>query len=108
MLEAGFTAVSEFHYLHHDRDGRLYADVGEMAGRIAAAGAEARIALTLLPSWLRRLSHVGQKRPAAAGFALLPGLSARPSCVWTKQLDGLTYVRCPPIATRFCGVQYKK
>ena len=25
MLEAGFTRVGEFHYLHHDRDGRPYA-----------------------------------------------------------------------------------
>ena len=33
MLEAGFTAVGEFHYLHHDIDGRPYADLGEMAMR---------------------------------------------------------------------------
>ena len=26
MLEAGFTSVGEFHYLHHDTDGRPYAD----------------------------------------------------------------------------------
>ena len=31
MLEAGFTRVGEFHYLHHDRDGRPYADIAEMA-----------------------------------------------------------------------------
>ena len=31
MLEAGFTTVGEFHYLHHDPDGRPYADLGEMA-----------------------------------------------------------------------------
>ncbi|MFC3071881.1 formimidoylglutamate deiminase [Shinella pollutisoli] len=49
MLEAGFTRVGEFHYLHHDRDGRPYADIGEMAARIAAAAAETGIALTLLP-----------------------------------------------------------
>jgi formiminoglutamate deiminase len=50
MLEAGFTAVGEFHYLHHDIDGKPYADIGEMAARIVAASAQARIALTLLPS----------------------------------------------------------
>jgi formiminoglutamate deiminase len=49
MLEAGFTAVGEFHYLHHAPDGRPYADLAEMAGRIAAAAAEAGIGLTLLP-----------------------------------------------------------
>ena len=51
MLEAGFTTVGEFHYLHHDADGRSYADIGEMAARIAAASAETRIGLTLLPSF---------------------------------------------------------
>jgi formiminoglutamate deiminase len=49
MLEAGFTRVGEFHYLHHERDGRPYTDVAEMAGRIAGAAAEAGIGLTLLP-----------------------------------------------------------
>jgi formimidoylglutamate deiminase len=51
MLEAGFTAVGEFHYLHHDIDGRPYADLGEMATRIAAAASETGIGLTLLPSF---------------------------------------------------------
>jgi formiminoglutamate deiminase len=49
MLEAGFTRVGEFHYLHHDLDGRPYADVAEMATRIAAAAQTTGIGLTLLP-----------------------------------------------------------
>lgn len=49
MLESGFTRVGEFHYLHRDVDGRPYADVAEMATRIAAAAAETGIGLTLLP-----------------------------------------------------------
>src|SRR6202789_4338975 len=49
MLEAGFTRVGEFHYLHHDRDGRPYAAIAEMATRIAAAASETGIGLTLLP-----------------------------------------------------------
>lgn len=51
MLEAGFTTVGEFHYLHHDIDGRPYADLGEMAARIAKASADTGIGLTLLPSF---------------------------------------------------------
>ncbi len=51
MLESGFTTVGEFHYLHHDIDGRPYADLGEMAARIATAASETRIGLTLLPSF---------------------------------------------------------
>ncbi len=50
MLRAGFTAVGEFHYLHHDRDGRPYANPAELSGRIAAAADEVGIALTLLPA----------------------------------------------------------
>lgn len=49
MLEAGFSRVGEFHYLHHDIDGRPYANIAEMAERIAAASAETGIGLTLLP-----------------------------------------------------------
>lgn len=49
MLVAGFTRVGEFHYFHNDIDGAPYADPGEMAGRTAAAAAEAGIGLTLLP-----------------------------------------------------------
>jgi formiminoglutamate deiminase len=49
MLEAGFTRVGEFHYLHHDPEGRAYADPAEMAGRIAAAADQTGIGLTLLP-----------------------------------------------------------
>ncbi|KAB2666861.1 formimidoylglutamate deiminase [Brucella tritici] len=49
MLEAGFTRVGEFHYLHHDRDGTPYANLSEMADRIVAAAKAAGIGLTLLP-----------------------------------------------------------
>jgi formimidoylglutamate deiminase len=51
MLEAGFTAVGEFHYLHHDPDGRPYDDIAEMMVRIAAAAHNTGIGLTLLPSF---------------------------------------------------------
>jgi formimidoylglutamate deiminase len=51
MLEAGFTAVGEFHYLHHDVDGRPYSDLAEMGKRIVAAAAQTHIGLTLLPSF---------------------------------------------------------
>uniref|UniRef100_UPI00286C9291 amidohydrolase family protein n=1 Tax=Phenylobacterium sp. TaxID=1871053 RepID=UPI00286C9291 len=49
MLEAGFTRVGEFHYLHHDRDGSAFSDPAEMAARIASAARESGIGLTLLP-----------------------------------------------------------
>ena len=49
MLEGGFTALAEFHYLHHDADGRPYGDIAELSGRIAAAAQETGMGLTLLP-----------------------------------------------------------
>ena len=49
MLESGFTAVGEFHYLHHDVDGKSYADLAAMTERIAAAAHASGIGLTLLP-----------------------------------------------------------
>jgi len=68
MLEQGFTRVGEFHYLHHDRDGSLYANPAEMAGRIAQAAEAAGIGLTLLPSFYAHggfggaAPHAGQRR----------------------------------------------
>lgn len=49
MLEAGYSAVAEFHYLHHAPGGQPYADLAEMSTRIAAAARETGIGLTLLP-----------------------------------------------------------
>lgn len=49
MLEAGFTRVGEFHYLHHQPDGTPYADRSEMAVALASAAHDTGIALTLLP-----------------------------------------------------------
>ena len=49
MLEAGFAAVAEFHYLHHAKGGRAYANPSEMSQRVAAAAERTGIGLTLLP-----------------------------------------------------------
>jgi formiminoglutamate deiminase len=65
MLEAGFTRVGEFHYLHHTPGGAPYDDLAEMAGRIAAAAAATRIGLTLLPAFYAH-SGFGGAPPGAA------------------------------------------
>jgi formimidoylglutamate deiminase len=49
MLEAGYGAVAEFHYLHHDFGGKPYANLAEMSERIVTAAAQTGIGLTLLP-----------------------------------------------------------
>ena len=49
MLEAGYTQVCEFHYLHHDSNGQPYADDATLATCLLRAAQNAGIALTLLP-----------------------------------------------------------
>lgn len=49
MLEAGYTGVAEFHYLHHDRNGQAYANLSETSQRIVAATKRTGIRLTHLP-----------------------------------------------------------
>src|SRR6202046_1023661 len=49
MLEAGFGAVAEFHYLHHAPDGSPYAEPAEMADPIVSASRRVGIGMTLLP-----------------------------------------------------------
>jgi formiminoglutamate deiminase len=48
MALAGVTAVGEFHYLHHDRGGRPYADPNAMGQALVQAASDAGVRLTLL------------------------------------------------------------
>jgi formimidoylglutamate deiminase len=85
MLEAGYAAVGEFHYLHHGPDGRAYDDPAEMSARIAAAAAQTGIGLCQLPVlYCRggadgRAPRGGQRRFACEpeGFARLVERAAR-------------------------------
>jgi len=50
MLQAGFTQVCEFHYLHRDQGGKAYADSAELSMALVRAAERAGIGLTLLPT----------------------------------------------------------
>jgi formimidoylglutamate deiminase len=50
MLKAGYTQVCEFHYLHHQPDGRPYPDPAAMSLALIEAARETGIGLTLLPT----------------------------------------------------------
>lgn len=54
MAKAGYTAVGEFHYLHHQPDGNLYANPAELGMRCLAAAEESGLAITLLPTLYRQ------------------------------------------------------
>jgi formimidoylglutamate deiminase len=64
MLEAGFTAVAEFHYLHHAPDGKPYANLAELSARVASAAQQTGIGLTLLPVFYAH-GGFGAAAPAA-------------------------------------------
>ncbi len=71
MLEAGFTWVAEFHYLHHQPDGRQYANIAEMSERIVAAAADIGVGLTLLPV-LYRQGGFGASSTTTGASSTLP------------------------------------
>jgi len=60
MLEAGFTSVAEFHYLHHGPNGDPYDDIGEMAGALAEAAKATGIGMTFLPVFYANCGFGGQ------------------------------------------------
>lgn len=62
MIEGGFTALAEFHYLHHDPAGLPHSDLAAMAQAIAAAAEETGLGLTLLPV-LYRFGNFGGAAP---------------------------------------------
>lgn len=64
MLEAGYTSVCEFHYVHHDQDGRPYADDATLSLALLRAARNAGISITLLPV-LYQTSGFGAKPPRA-------------------------------------------
>lgn len=49
MLEAGYTSVGEFHYLHNQPNGKPYDDVTELASRLYQSGIETGMRVCMLP-----------------------------------------------------------
>ena len=62
MLKSGYTAVGEFQYLHHDRDGSPFGNPAEMTLRTVAAAQETGIGATFLPV-LYQYSGFGEQAP---------------------------------------------
>jgi len=54
MLDAGYSAVGEFHYLHHDPQGRRYADIAEMSHALIRAAVDVGMQICLLPVLYQR------------------------------------------------------
>lgn len=54
MLRHGYTHVAEFHYVHHDKNGRHYANLSEMGERMIAAAQSVGIGITLIPIFYQK------------------------------------------------------
>ena len=69
MLEAGYTSVCEFHYLHHGPDGAPHADPAAASRALIRAAETAGIRLTLLPVLYMHAGFGAQPpEPAQAAF----------------------------------------
>jgi formimidoylglutamate deiminase len=67
MVAAGYGAVGEFHYVHHQPDGTPYAEPNIMAFALADAAQAAGIELVLLPAAYHRNGWDGADRPPQDG-----------------------------------------
>lgn len=94
MLQAGYTAVCEFHYVHHQPDGRVHADAAEMSLRLVAAAREAGIGLTMLPV-LYQASGFGGKPPLAEQRRFLNSVDGLLSLIGRLRHDGVRVGAAP-------------
>lgn len=68
MLRHGYTHVAEFHYLHHDKDGKPYDNLSEMGDRMVAAAASAGIGITLVPVFYQKGTFGQDPQPRQRRF----------------------------------------
>lgn len=54
MVRHGYTHVAEFHYLHHDKNGKPYANLAEHGQRLVVAAQNAGIKITLIPMFYQK------------------------------------------------------
>ncbi len=67
MAAAGYGAVGEFHYVHHQPDGTPYAEPNAMAIAVAEAARAAGLAIVLLPAAYNRAGWDGHDLPPSEG-----------------------------------------
>ena len=67
MVQAGYGAVGEFHYVHHRPDGTPYDEPNAMAHAVAEAALERGLTIVLLPAAYHRNGWDGGHRPPVEG-----------------------------------------
>lgn len=68
MLRKGYTHVAEFHYLHHDKDGKPYGNLSEMGQRLVDAAEIAGIRITLIPVFYQKGGFGMEPQPRQRRF----------------------------------------
>lgn len=68
MRAAGYGAVGEFHYVHHQPDGTPYGDPNAMAHAVTAAARDAGLEIVLLPAAYHRGGHPRFRDPDVDTF----------------------------------------
>lgn len=100
MALAGITTVGEFHYLHHQSDGRPYADVHELAKAVVRAARDAGLRIVLLRVAYARSGFQTPVNPLQARF-LEPDLDTYLSrTLGLKLMDPLVSVGLAPHSVR--------
>lgn len=54
LVRNGYTNVAEFHYLHHDQNGKPYDNLAAMGEALVEAAKEAKIKITLIPIFYQK------------------------------------------------------
>jgi formimidoylglutamate deiminase len=97
MAAAGYGAVGEFHYVHHQPDGTPYPEPNAMAIALAQAARDRGLEITLLPAAYHRGGWAGSDSPPAPGQvrfcdpsveAFLTRVDAL--CVWADGVEGVS------------------
>ena len=68
MVRVGITCVGEFHYLHHDPEGRPYDDPNELSHQVVRAAEAAGIRVSLLEVYYARSGPGGAPHPEQRRF----------------------------------------
>lgn len=54
MIRHGYTNVAEFHYVHHNKNGKQYDNLAEMGSRLISAAKKTGIKITLIPIFYQK------------------------------------------------------
>jgi formimidoylglutamate deiminase len=68
LLKRGYTNVAEFHYLHHDKNGKAYSNAAEISVSLLAAAATAGINITLIPVFYQKGGFGKEAEPRQKRF----------------------------------------